>query len=164
MSARKPDRDADARWLAEAATLSLEGMRAGRGGPFGAVLVRAGAVVGRGCNRVLETRDPTAHAEITAIREACRALGAFDLAGCTLYTSCEPCPMCLGAAYWARVDRIVYANTRRDAAAIGFSDDFIYRELARPKAARKLPIRRLASPEAGAAFREWRDKADKTPY
>ena len=113
---------------------------------------------------MLETRDPTAHAEVTAIREACRAADAFHLAGCVLYTSCEPCPMCLGAAYWARVDRIVYANTRRDAAAIGFSDEFIYRELALPKAARKLPIRRLASPEARDAFREWRDKPDKTRY
>jgi tRNA(Arg) A34 adenosine deaminase TadA len=163
-ASRKAGRAADARWLAEAAALAVAGMRAGRGGPFGAVVVREGEVLGRGCNRVLESGDPTAHAEVTAIREACRALGGFSLAGCTLYTSCEPCPMCLGAAYWARVDRIVYANTRRDAAAIGFSDDFIYRELARPLARRKLPIRRLASPEARDAFREWRDKADKTPY
>lgn len=166
-SREKPDRGGraeDARWLAEAARLSLEGMRAGRGGPFGAVVVRSGEVVGRGCNRVLESGDPTAHAEVVAIREACRTLGGFHLRDCVLYTTCEPCPMCLGAAYWARVDRIVFANTRRDAAAIGFSDDFIYRELARPRADRKLPIRRVASPEAKEAFREWRDKTDKTPY
>ena len=163
-ASREAGRAADARWLAEAAALAAAGMRAGRGGPFGAVVVREGEVLGRGCNRVLESGDPTAHAEVTAIRDACSAAGGFSLEGCTLYTSCEPCPMCLGAAYWARVDRIVYANTRRDAAAIGFSDDFIYRELARPMSRRKLPIRRLASPEARDAFREWRDKADKTPY
>lgn len=154
----------DRRLMAEAIALSVEGMRKGRGGPFGALVARDGKVVGRGCNEVLAGADPTAHAEITAIRAACRALGTFHLEGCILVTTCEPCPMCLGAAYWARIDRIVYANGRRDAAAIGFSDDFIYREFDRPPGRRSLPMTRAMRKEAMAAFREWRGKSHKTAY
>lgn len=154
----------DRRFLAEAAELSLRGMRRGKGGPFGAVVVKDGKVIGRGCNEVTGSRDPTAHAEVNAIRAACRKLRAFSLEGCVLYTSCEPCPMCLGAAYWARLRRVVYANTRRDAEAIGFSDAFIYAELDRPLSRRRLRLERIADAAAAAAFREWRDKADKTPY
>lgn len=154
----------DRRFLAEAAALSLRGMRRGKGGPFGAIVVKGGKVIGRGCNEVTGTLDPTAHAEVNAIRAACRKLKAFSLEGCVLYTSCEPCPMCLGAAYWARLDRVVFANTRRDAEAIGFSDAFIYAELDRPISRRKLPMRRITDAAAAAAFREWREKPDKTPY
>jgi tRNA(Arg) A34 adenosine deaminase TadA len=150
--------------MAEAIDLSLRGMRRGRGGPFGALIVRDGEVIARGNNRVLATADPTAHAEITAIRADSRKLGLFHLEGCVLYTTCEPCPMCLGAAYWARLDRIVYANTREDAAAIGFSDAFIYAELDRAIPRRRLPMIRVMGPEALAAFDEWRLKSDKTLY
>jgi guanine deaminase len=151
-------------FMAEAARLSLLGMRAGSGGPFGAVIVRDGKVVAGGHNEVLAANDPTAHAEVVAIRAACRALATFDLQGCELYTSCEPCPMCLSAAYWARIDRIVFANSRRDAAAAGFGDDFIYRELAKPGARRALRLHRLRDAEAAAAFAEWIGKPDKTLY
>lgn len=158
------DRSADKRFLAEAAELSFRGMRRGRGGPFGALVVLDGKVVGKGWNKVLASGDPTAHAEVTAIRAACRALGAFHLEGAVLYTSCEPCPMCLGAAYWARIARIVFANTRSDAEAIGFSDAFIYKELARPASRRRLPLVRLADARAREAFAEWLAKPDKTLY
>lgn len=154
----------DRRLMAQAIALSLRGMRKGRGGPFGALVARDGKVLGRGCNEVLAANDPTAHAEITAIRAACKALGSFQLRGCVLVTTCEPCPMCLGAAYWARVDRIVYGSGRRDAAAVGFDDKFIYDELDLPPARRSLPMVRVMRKEALAAFREWRDKADKTRY
>jgi guanine deaminase len=150
--------------MAEAIALSREGMAKGLGGPFGALVARGGEVIARGQNRVTSSADPTAHAEIEAIRAACRSLGCFSLAGCELYTSCEPCPMCLGAAYWARLDRIVYANTRKDAAAIGFDDAAIYAELARPRERRKLPMARLMAREALGAFREWREKPDRIDY
>lgn len=156
--------DMDRKWLEEAGELSLRGMRDGDGGPFGALLVLDGKVIGRGWNRVIRSGDPTAHAEVVAIRAACKAAKSFHLEGATLYTSCEPCPMCLGAAYWAKVARIVFANTRRDAARIGFSDDFIYRELARPLTGRKIPIQRLPSAAAKAAFDEWRVKDGRIPY
>jgi guanine deaminase len=156
--------ESDRRFLAEAAELSFRGMRRGKGGPFGAVVVLGGEVIGKGWNKVLASRDPTAHAEVTALRAACRAAGSFHLEGSVLYTSCEPCPMCLGAAYWARVARIVYANTRSDAEAIGFSDAFIYEELARPVGRRRLPLVRHADLRAREAFAEWLAKADKTPY
>jgi guanine deaminase len=139
-------------------------MRTGRGGPFGAVVARDGEIVGRGGNQVLSDSDPTAHAEIVAIRDACRSLGVFQLDGCVLYTSCEPCPMCLGAAYWARIERIVYANTRRDAAAVGFGDAFIYREIALPPGKRRLPMTRFMGEEALRAFGEWDRKEGKQPY
>ena len=134
------------------------------GGPFGAVVVMNDQAVGRGCNQVTPTLDPTAHAEITAIRDACHALQRFDLRGCVLYTSCEPCPMCLSAIYWARLDRVYYGNTRADAAAIGFDDARIYRELQASIAERAVPLVRLAPEEAHRVFEEWSEKPDKILY
>src|ERR1051325_6666877 len=151
-------------FMHEAIRLSREKMLAGNGGPFGAVVVKNSKVIGRGWNRVTSTNDPTAHAEVTAIREACQTLGAFRLAGCELYTSCEPCPMCLAAIYWARIDRVFYAGTRADAADAGFDDDFLYREIPLPIEARKLPMTALLRPEAQNVFREWKAKPDKIPY
>jgi len=157
--------DADAfRFMRRAIQLSREMMEESNGGPFGAVIVRAGAIVAEGFNRVTSTNDPTAHAEIVAIRAACTALGRFDLRGCEIYTSCEPCPMCLASIYWARLDRVFYANDRADAARIGFDDDVIYRELALPIAARSLPMTRLLADEARAAFDAWEKKPDKIRY
>lgn len=147
-----------------AVTLSRKGMDEGQGGPFGAVVVRGDEVIGQGYNRVLADRDPTAHAEIVAIREACLHTTDFMLEGCEIYTSCEPCPMCLGAIYWARPDRVYYANTRRDAAAIGFDDDFIYQQLNVPTARRKIPMIAVDYPEALRIFDEWQDKPDKHAY
>jgi guanine deaminase len=144
--------------------LSAERMRAGFGGPFGAIVVREGRVIAEGYNRVTSSNDPTAHAEVVAIREACQALGRFSLDGCQLYTSCEPCPMCLGAIYWARFDRVYFANTRKDAAAIGFDDDHIYGEFAKPMAERCLPFVHLPLGEAALVFKEWMAKPDKIPY
>lgn len=144
--------------------ISLAKMRANCGGPFGAVVVRKGRIVGRGWNQVTSTNDPTAHAEVTAIRDACHRLKTFQLDDCELYTSCEPCPMCLAAIYWARFRRVYYGNTRKDAARIQFDDDFIYREVARPIARRKLRMKQLLRTEALAAFRAWQVKADKTLY
>ena len=143
--------------MREAIRLSREGCAAGEGGPFGAVIVETatGRAVGRGCNRVLSTNDPTAHAEVVAIREASHALGRFHLDGCQLFASCEPCPMCLAAAYWARIDRIWYANAREDAAAIGFQDESLYAELAAPLDRRTMPLVRLLGGEARAVFDEW---------
>jgi tRNA(Arg) A34 adenosine deaminase TadA len=139
-------------------------MRLGDGGPFGAVVVRHGKIVGRGWNRVTSTNDPTAHAEVTAIRDACRRLKSFRLEDCEIYASCEPCPMCLAAIYWARFGRIFYASGRRDAAAAGFDDDSIYREMARPVSRRKIPMRQFLRGEALKVFKAWRDKADKIRY
>jgi guanine deaminase len=150
--------------MRRAIALSAEKMRAGLGGPFGAVIARAGEIIAEGHNQVTSGNDPTAHAEVVAIREACRKLGAFSLQGCEMYTSCEPCPMCLGAIYWARLDRVYYANTRTDAAAIGFDDDHIYRELDRPIDGRAVPFIHLESTEARQIFKEWLEKADKIPY
>jgi guanine deaminase len=147
-----------------AIALSAEKMRAGFGGPFGAVIARDGEIVAEGFNQVTSNHDPTAHAEVVAIREACRKLGSFSLQGCEMYTSCEPCPMCLGAIYWARLDRVYYANTRTDAAAIGFDDDHIYRELDRAIDDRAVPFIRLDSDEARRIFQEWLEKPDKIPY
>ena len=156
-------------YMREAIRLAEEGLRAGDGGPFGCVVVHTGRdgeakVVGRGNNRVTSTHDPTAHAEIVAIREACQALGTFELADCELYTTCEPCPMCLAAVYWARIPRLYYANTRQDAAAIDFDDEQIYREISLPLEARRLQMIPLLREEAQAAFREWAAKPDKTRY
>jgi tRNA(Arg) A34 adenosine deaminase TadA len=150
-------------FMARAIELSLANVRAG-GGPFGAVVVRDGAIVGEGTNRVTASNDPTAHAEVVAIREACSALGSFQLAGCDVYTSCEPCPMCLGALYWARPERIFFANTAADAAAIGFDDREIYEQLRVPREARRLPMIQLMREEAQAAFRAWAEKTDKVEY
>ena len=151
-------------FMRRAIALSREGMERGEGGPFGAVVVADGALVGEGHNRVVATLDPTAHAEVVAIRGACARLGRFDLSGCEIYTSCEPCPMCLAAVYWARLDRIWYANGRDDAARIGFDDALIYREVALPIGARQLPMERLLAAEARDVFDRWLAKADRTPY
>ena len=154
-----------AAYLERAIKAGREGMRAHRGGPFGAVVVASdGSVVGEGCNRVTSANDPTAHAEITAIRAACAALGSFLLEGCTLYTSCEPCPMCLAAAYWAHVDAIVYGASRADAADAGFDDAFIYDEIGRPVEDRRVPMHRLSDGSAAALFDEWRAMSDRTAY
>ncbi len=150
--------------MRRAIALSREGMEGNRGGPFGAVVARDAALLGEGWNDVTAARDPTAHAEIVAIRRACRALDSFDLRGCELFTSCEPCPMCLGAAHWARLDRVWFANTHADAAAIGFDDALSYRELALPPERHALPMRRLLGAEALAVFEAWREKPDKVPY
>jgi guanine deaminase len=151
-------------YMRRAIALSREHMEQGSGGPFGAVIVKDGVIIAEGWNRVTSSNDPTAHAEIVAIRAACGALGSFSLGDCEIYTSCEPCPMCLAAIYWARLQRIYYANTRADAARIGFDDDFLYREIAAPPEARRLPMTRLLAEEAHAAFEAWEKKPDKTPY
>lgn len=154
----------DEDFMREAIRLSADGVRSGRGGPFGCVVVRQGRVVGRGSNQVTSACDPTAHAEIVAIREACRALDTFQLADCTLYASCEPCPMCLSAIYWARIPTVFYGNTRRDAAAIGFDDDFIYGQIPLPPGERTVSMQPLLAGEARAAFAEWSAKPDKVQY
>lgn len=153
-----------AAFMRRAIALSREHMQAGHGGPFGAVVVHEGKVVGEGWNQVTSQLDPTAHAEVTAIRAACQTLGRFDLKGAVLYTSCEPCPMCLAAAYWARVDALYYANTQADAAAIDFDDAFLYREVALPMAERSLKCEQILRDEALEVFREWAAKPDKVPY
>ena len=152
------------KFMREAIRLSIQMMRRGQGGPFGAVVVRDGKIVGRGCNQVTSANDPTAHAEIVAIRAACQRLKTFQLDDCDLYTSCEPCPMCLSAIYWARLGNVFYGNTRKDAAKIDFDDDFIYREVALPIRKRKLRMKQLLREEALAAFAEWQRKPDKVPY
>jgi tRNA(Arg) A34 adenosine deaminase TadA len=154
----------NAKFMRAAIRLSIDMMRCGKGGPFGAVVVKGGKIVGRGCNEVTSSNDPTAHAEIVAIRDACRRLKTFDLEGCELYTSCEPCPMCLSAIYWARIPKIFYGNTRKDAAKIAFDDDFIYREVSLPIRKRKLVMKPLLRNEALKAFAEWDKKTDKIPY
>ncbi|MCZ8150429.1 MAG: nucleoside deaminase [Roseomonas sp.] len=154
----------DEAFMRHAIALSRRGMEGGAGGPFGAVVVKDGQVVAEGWNQVTSTNDPTAHAEVVAIRRACTALGRFDLRGAVLYTSCEPCPMCLAAAYWARVDAVVFGNTREEAAAIGFDDQWLYDEVPKPIEARSLPMRRLLGAEALEAFAAWVEKPDKVPY
>jgi tRNA(Arg) A34 adenosine deaminase TadA len=156
--------DVDRQMMARAVSLSLEHMQRGAGGPFGAVVARDGAILGEGWNQVTSGRDPTAHAEIVAIRRACQAVDSFSLKGATLYTSCEPCPMCLGAAYWARLSRIVYANTREDAAGSGFDDAWIYDEVPKEPGQRSLPMIHQPSAEARASFAAWDRKQDKVRY
>ena len=153
----------DERFMREAIRLADESVERG-GGPFGAVIVKDGAIVARGANSVTLDNDPTAHAEVNAIRTACRSLGTFDLSGCTVYTSCEPCPMCLAAIYWAGISRIYFGNTRKDAAAIDFADDHIYNELSRPLEQRAIPITPLLRNEALHTFTRWEEKTDKTTY
>src|SRR6267142_5172779 len=152
------------KFMRAAIRLSIDMMRCGKGGPFGAVVVKGSRIVGRGCNEVTSSNDPTAHAEIVSIRDACQRLKTFDLDECELYTSCEPCPMCLSAIYWARIRKVFYANTRKDAANIAFDDDFIYREVALPIRKRQLVMKPLLRKEALAAFLEWDRKADKIRY
>ena len=151
-------------FMREAIQLSREGMQSSHGGPFGCVIVKDGLIVGRGNNLVTSTCDPTAHGEIVGIRDACKTLKTFNLTGCSLYTSCEPCPMCLAASYWARVDVIYYANTRADAANIGFDDDFIYREVALAIEHRSKTMKPLLRDEALKVFQEWLSKDDRIPY
>ena len=152
------------RLMLHAVRLSAEQMRAGAGGPFGAIIVKDGAVIAEGWNRVTSSNDPTAHAEVTAIRRACETLGTYSLDGSEIYTSCEPCPMCLSAIYWARLDRITFANTRQEAAAIGFDDQLIYGEVSKPIDDRAIPTVMLPLPEARAVFAEWQAKPEKVEY
>jgi len=150
--------------MREAIRLSIENVNFGNGGPFGAVIVKDNKIIARGVNKVTSDNDPTAHAEVVAIRNACKELGTFQLDGCEIYTSCEPCPMCLGAIYWARPDKMYYANTKQDAADIDFDDDFIYQELALPYAERKLVTIQLLRDEANEAFKLWKTSNDKIEY
>ena len=153
----------DKAFMREAIRLADESVERG-GGPFGAVIVKDGKIVAGSANSVTIDLDPTAHAEVNTIRKACRQLGTFDLSGCVIYTSCEPCPMCLGAIYWARLDRIYYANNRKDAADIDFADNFIYEELDKTLDNRTVPIIPLLRDEALHTFRRWTEKEDKTEY
>lgn len=157
-------KEQEKKFMLEAIRLSLENMQAGKGGPFGCVVVKEGTIIGRGFNQVTSTNDPTAHAEVVAIREACKTLGTFQLTGCEIYTSCEPCPMCLGAIYWARPSKVYYANTREDAAAIQFDDDFIYKEIGISIANRSIPFVRVEMKESLDVFDQWRAKTDKKSY
>lgn len=153
----------DKQFMREAIRLADESVKHG-GGPFGAVIVKDGEIIAGSSNSVTIDHDPTAHAEVNTIRQACQKLGTFDLSGCTIYTSCEPCPMCLGAIYWAHIDRIFYGNTRKDARDIDFADDFIYEELDRPLDERTVPIINMLRDEALNSFRLWTEKTDKTVY
>jgi tRNA(Arg) A34 adenosine deaminase TadA len=150
--------------MRETIQLSIENVRSGQGGPFATLVVKDGKVIARGTNVVTSTNDPTAHAEIIAIRAACKLLGSFQLVGCEVYTSCEPCPMCLGAMYWARPDKIFFGNTKNDAAHIGFDDSFIYKEFSIPSNQRKIPMTQILPDEALKAFQEWQLKEDKIKY
>jgi tRNA(Arg) A34 adenosine deaminase TadA len=150
--------------MQEAIRRAVENVRSGRGGPFGAVVVRDGHVIAAGTNLVTLTKDPTAHAEVIAIREACIAIGSFQLTGCEIYTSCEPCPMCLGAIYWARPDRVYFAATARDAAEAGFDDSFIYEELKVAHRERKIPFEPMLREAGLEPFREWTQKSDRVKY
>ena len=154
----------DEQFMRRAIELAQGGIDSNAGGPFGSVVAKNGEIIAEGCNRVTSENDPTSHAEIVAIREACRKLGSFQLTGCTIYTSCEPCPMCLGAIYWARPDRVYFAGTRDDAANAGFDDEFIYEEISKDIGERRLPVINLLREEAQAVFENWKNKADKTEY
>jgi len=154
----------DKKHLQEALNLARQGMKSGAGGPFGAIIVRNGEIIGRGYNRVTSTNDPTAHAEVVAIRDACKNLGSFQLDDCVLYTSCEPCPMCLGAIYWARPERFVYAASREDAADGGFDDDFIYREIPMPPKNRSIQATQNLQEEGRVLFEEWLEIEERIEY
>lgn len=154
----------DKAFLRQAIELAKEGVEQGKGGPFGCVIVRDGQVVGKGCNQVTSTNDPTAHAEVVAIRDACRVLGDYQLAGCDVYTSCEPCPMCLGALYWARPQRVVYAATRHEAAGAGFDDAFIYKEINLGMKDRRIPFEHLAMSDAEVLFELWKERGNRRLY
>jgi len=151
-------------FMSRAIELSKRNMETNAGGPFGAVIVKDGKIIGEGWNQVTSTNDPTAHAEVQAIRNACKNLNTFDLHGAEIYTSCEPCPMCLSAIYWARLGKIYYANTKKDAAAINFDDDFIYQEIPKPYPQRSIPLVPLMREEALQIFKIWEQKVDKIPY
>ena len=154
----------DEKFMRRAISLAQSGIDAGAGGPFGAVVVKDGEIVGEGCNQVTSTNDPTAHAEVVAIRNACQNLNSFQLDGCILYTSCEPCPMCLGAIYWARPKQIFFACTHEDAARIGFDDHFIYEEIERPIEERHIKSINFLRDEGLSVFENWANKTDKTEY
>lgn len=154
----------DQYFMRKAIALSRKGMQSNAGGPFGAIVVKDGKIIGEGYNQVTSTNDPTAHAEIVAIRNATKNIGSFQLDDCTIYSSCEPCPMCLGAIYWARPKKLVFAGSRQDAAAADFDDEFIYEELVIPIEKRKIKTSQLLQEEAKAVFKEWVDKNDKTAY
>ena len=150
--------------MLKAIDLALKNVGKGTGGPFGAVITKDGVVISAEANKVTGNNDPTAHAEVEAIRAACKQLNTFDLSGCEIYSSCEPCPMCLSAIYWSRIDKIYYAGTRYNAADIGFDDAFLYRELTLPATERSLPSEQLFLPEVEAAFKAWSEKPDRTRY
>ena len=156
--------EADKQFMTRAIELARVGMDAGVGGPFGCVVVKNGEIIGEGNNRVTSTNDPTAHAEVVAIRAACERLNTFQLDGCEIYTSCEPCPMCLGAIYWARPAKVFYACTRKDAAAFGFDDDFIYKELEKSNDEREMMLQNLMRDEALEVFNDWAAKPNKIEY
>ena len=151
-------------FMKRAIELSRQHMNNGAGGPFGAVIVKDGKIIGEGWNRVTSTNDPTAHAEVSAIRDACKNINSFELHGAEIYTSCEPCPMCLAAIYWARIVKIYYGNTRKDAAAIQFDDDFLYQEIPKSISERKIPMIHVCHNEALSVFKEWELKSDKVRY
>ncbi|QMU28971.1 nucleoside deaminase [Adhaeribacter radiodurans] len=151
-------------FMREAIRLSIEKMNEGFGGPFGAVVVRNGEIIARGFNQVLATNDPTAHAEVDAIRKACATLQTYHLNDCELYTSCEPCPMCFGAIYWAHIQKVYYGNTKQDAAAVGFDDNFIYEELEKPRHECQVAMEQLLPEEAIVAFQEWNKNPHKSEY
>jgi guanine deaminase len=157
-------KDGKEKFMKEAIELSFKAMRTGAGGPFGAIIVKEGKIIARGMNKVTANNDPTAHAEVVAIREACQVLQTFQLTGCEIYTSCEPCPMCLGAIYWARPDKIYFANSKKDAADAGFDDQFIYEELKLNLSDRKFTSEQLCRADALKAFEEWKTKTDKVHY
>ncbi len=154
----------DQKFMLKAIEYAQKGMDTNQGGPFGAIVVKDGKIVGKGNNKVTSTNDPTAHAEVVAIRDACKNLGTFQLDDCVIYTSCEPCPMCLGAIYWARPTRIVYACDKKDAADIGFDDDFIYKEMELPLAARSIKTKQILRKEGIEVFKAWKNKEDKHAY
>ncbi|MBK9379886.1 MAG: nucleoside deaminase [Chitinophagaceae bacterium] len=154
----------DNKFLERAIEISRQGMKSGQGGPFGCVIVLGDEIIGEGCNQVTSSNDPTAHAEVVAIRQACNKLGTYQLTDCDIYTSCEPCPMCLGAIYWARPKRVIYANTREEAAAIEFDDDFIYGEIIAKMEDRKIPFLHLPHPMAKEVFEAWKNWEGKIKY
>jgi guanine deaminase len=151
-------------FMTEAIRMALENIKSGNGGPFGAKVVKDGKISGRGANKVAAANDPTAHAEVNAIRDACKNLGDFQLTSCTIYSSCEPCPMCLGAIYWARPEHVYFAATKSDAAFAGFDDTFIYTEIQKEIDVRHIPFRQIMREKANAVFEEWRNKQDKIEY
>lgn len=156
--------EADVKYLEIACELALDGMRSNKGGPFGAVVVLNGKVIGTGCNEVLSTNNPVAHAEINAIQAACKAINMYHLEGASLYCTCEPCPMCLAAIYWARIEKVIFASTREDAAEMGFDDRIIYQELGIQSRPQSLKTERIPLPRADALLKEWMDKTDKIIY
>lgn len=158
------NKDNDNKFMLEAVNAALKGMQNNEGGPFGCVIVKDGKIIGRGNNKVTSHNDPTAHAEVMAIRDACKNLNSFQLEGCTIYTSCEPCPMCFGAIYWARPDKVYYGCSQKDAADIDFDDEFIYKEIELPYEKRSIPFEQVARDIALEPFQKWSDKDDKTVY